>query len=307
MSDTGNQEYSKYLIFLKRDEKTKSYNVINILTCREIIDMRDYDLKDDIQKENIRKKMNVYATNYKNKNDNESKKKNKILDYMVNPEVQNNVKPFLISFGIKDIVLLDIVDDFDESRNITLIPIEIDKGNYIMPRMYNIPNQIYEKNFVKSRSEKNLITKFQSNLIKNVNFDSDNFNKINENIKSKTISSSNIEQINFLDDSEYKFCGFSLEKVDNMIRITSDCFENVRPKTPINNKLFPEEARLERKNTPPASIAKKPNSPAAKSDPGTTSNISSYATNKTRNVRTAPPSEGNKNNKTQKNPKTPFR
>ncbi len=75
MSDTGNQENSKYLIFLKRDEKKNSYNVINILTCREIIDMRDYDLKNDIQKENIRKKMNVYATNYKNKNDNESKKK----------------------------------------------------------------------------------------------------------------------------------------------------------------------------------------------------------------------------------------
>jgi hypothetical protein len=305
MSDTGNQENSKYLIFLKRDEKKKSYNMINILTCREIIDMRDYDLKNDIQKENIRKKMNVYATNYKNKNDNESKKKNKILDDMVNPNVQNNVKPFLISFGIKDIVLLDIVGDFDESRNITLIPIEIDKGNYIMPRMYNIPNQIYEKNFVKSRTEKNLLTEFQSNLIKNVNFDSDNFNKINENIKSKTISSSNIEQINFLDDSEYKFCGFSLEKVDNMIRITSDCFENVRPKTPINNKLFPEEPRLEIKNPPPPSIAKKPNSPA-KSDPGVTSNISSYE-NKTRKISSAPPSEVNKYNKTQKNPKTRFR
>ena len=303
MSDTGNQENSKYLIFLKRDEEKNSYNVINILTCREIIDMRDYDLKNDIQKENIRKKMNVYATNYKNKDDNESKIKNKILDDMVNPNVQNNVKPFLISFGNKDIVLLDIVGDFDESRNITLIPIEIDKGNYIMPRMYNIPNQIYEKNFVKSRSEKNLITKFQSNLIKNVNFDSDNFNKINENIKSKTISSSNIEQINFLDDSEYKFCGFSLEKVNNMIRITSDCFENVRPKTPINNKLFPEEARLERKKPPP-SIAKKPNSPAAKSDPGATSNISSNA-NKTRNVRTAPSSVENNYNKTQKKTKTP--
>lgn len=302
MSDTGNQENSKYLIFLKRDEPKKSYNMINILTYKEIIDMRDYDLKNEKQKENIRKKMNVYATNYKNKNDNESKIKNKILDYMVNPNVQNNVKPFLISFGIKDIVLLDIVGDFDESRNITLIPIEIDKGNYIMPRMYNIPNQIYEKNFVKSRTEANLLTEFQSNLIKNVNFDSDNFNKINENIKSKTISSSNIEQINFLDDSEYKFCGFSLEKVDNMIRITSDCFENVRPKTPINNKLFPGDTKLER-NKPP-SIGKKPSSPAAKSDPGKNSNQYN-AINNSRNVKSAATSVGNQSNKTRKKTKTP--
>jgi hypothetical protein len=203
MSDTGNQENSKYLIFLKRDEKKNSYNVINILTCREIIDMRDYELKDDIQKEIIRNKIKVYETEYtKNKfkitkfeqEDPNTKRLNRLTD----PKVQNNKKPFLISFDIKDIVLLDIVDDFDESRNITLIPIEIDKGNYIIPRMYNIPNQIYEKNFVKSRSKKNLLTEFQSNLIKNVNFDSDNFNKINENIKSKTISSSNIEQIIFL-------------------------------------------------------------------------------------------------------------
>jgi hypothetical protein len=313
MSVTGNQEKSKYLIFLQRDEIEKSYDVINILTCKEIIDMRDYDLKNEAQKEIIKNKILDYTTFYriiKNKkkktNNWEQEESNtKLLNNMLNPEIPNNLKPFLIDFagehGEHDIVFLEIVNDFDDSRNITLIPIEINlNGNYIMPRMYNIPNQIYKNNF-ESRSKDNLITKFKSNPIKNVIFNKEKFNAINKNIKKKIITNVN-DKIQFSNgDINEGICGFSLEKVNNMIRITSDCFENVRPKTPIpktpipktpiNNNLFPEVAKLER-NNPPISIAKKPSSPA-KSDPGATR---SYA-NTSRKISSA---------SSENNPKQPW-
>jgi isochorismate hydrolase len=315
MLDTGNQEKSKYLIFLQRDEKTKSYNVINILTYREIIDMRDYDLKNDNQKENIKNKILDYATFYRiiiNQKENFNKvndtkytseqeeSNNKLLNKMLNSETQNSKKPFLIDFdGEYDIVLLDIVNDFDESRNITLIPIEIDKGNYIMPRMYNIPNQIYKENF-ESRSEANLINNFNSNSIKNVNFKNDNFNQITENIKNKTITNVD-ETIKFLNsDINEVICGYSLKKVNNMIQINSNCF-GIIDKNPlkINSWVNPNIQNITQKN-----LKNKPSS-AAKSDPGATSNIS-YAINNSRNVRTAP-SVQKQSNKTQKNPKTTFR
>jgi hypothetical protein len=289
MSVTGNQEKSKYLIFLQRDEKTNSYDVINILTCKEIIDMRDYDLKDDIQKKNIRNKILDYTTFYrliinkkkKTNNWEQEESNTELLNKMLNPGIPNNLKPFLIDFagehGEHDIVFLEIVNDFDDSRNITLIPIEIDERNYIMPRMYYIPNQIYKENF-ESRSEANLINNLKSNSIQNVNFNEVKFNEITKNIEDKTITDVD-KKIKFSNgDINEGICGFSLEKVNNMIRITSDCFENVRPKTPIpktsipktsiNNNLFPEVAKLKR-NNPPSSIAKKPSSPA-KSEPGAT-------------------------------------
>lgn len=316
MQDTGNPDTGKYLIFLQRNENYKSYNMINLLKYENIIDMRDYDLKNEKQKEFVKKKINVYATNYKEKNDNESKRKNKILDEMVNPKIQNNLKHFLIDFdGKNDIVLLDIVNDFDDSRNYILIPIEIDsKGNYIINHTYNIPKQNYTTDFA---SRNNLIQGFQSNLIKNVNFDDQKmFNAIKGDIesKTKTVSSENVENIEFSDDSNYGFCGYSLEKVDNMIRITSDCFENIIPKIEVNNKFFPENTEqliMPRNNTTPRkkyfsqNTTKKnklPNSPA-KSDSGITSNR--VVNNNRRNVSSAPlqtqikqkPAKTNKNSK----------
>lgn len=232
---------------------------------------------------------------------------------MANPN-NNKSRHFLIDFDSKsDILLPSIVYQFNDSLNITLIPIEIDSDkNYVIKHTYNIPKKDYKTYF---ESRKNLIQGFQSNLIiRNVNFDKENiFNAIKDDIKSKTISSTNIKNIVFSDDSNYDFCGYSLEKVNNMIKITSDCFENITSKTPVTNNLYPEntnnlsyqERSLHQKTTHQLNQLKNEQlgSPTAKSDPGTTSNP--VINNNSRNVSSAPLISNTGNNKTQK--KKPFR
>jgi hypothetical protein len=237
MSDTGNQEKSKYLIFLQRDEKTKSYDVINILTYENIIDMSDKNNYENFRTfKNIALKIytkinSIDAINNINRiNSNIVKNISNNIENNIENDIENDIIIlFEKNFGkniLKDVIFIKKEEKTDF---INIFPISITNNNFEFGNIIKLSAHEYNNKFNIKKND-NLIQKFNP-INQFLNLEKNKYNKIIETIKSHELNMGDIQlsdkDILSSDSYENIDCRYKVSKSNAMIQIKSSCYEGI--------------------------------------------------------------------------------